>query len=97
VEEEAKQKRERFAPLTPKPGLQSKEKLDAGWHEYRFKRVESQPGSTVIHLNERCSLVVAGLIMPVCRLGKIKPSGEMYERMEQWQQEHGAQRRDALP
>jgi len=74
-----------FAPRQPLAGLASKEKLDPGWREYRFRghgRVETQSGVPILHLNDRCVLV--GFVIPACILGKIKP-GEMYEHMQEWQ------------
>lgn len=85
-EEEARQ-RAKFAPRQPFARLESKEKLDQGWHEYRFKRVESHPGGTVIHLNERCVVAFAPFPIPACAIGKIKPGDEMYEAFQEWKRE----------
>jgi hypothetical protein len=94
---ELDEQRGRFAPREPLSGLQSKEKLDAGWNEYRFKRVESQPGGTIVHLSERCVLVISGFILPACTLRKPKASGEMYERMKESRRERADHPLDDLP
>src|SRR6185369_1199687 len=64
----------RFARPTPRP--------EFGWDKSKTHRVESLPqGGTVIHLNDRCTLVLSALFLPVCKLGKIPARGDLFEHM----------------
>jgi hypothetical protein len=52
------------------------------WDYARTHRVESIPtGGMLIHLSERCVLVLTPLPLPFCRIGKREPNGELFERL----------------
>jgi hypothetical protein len=36
-----------------------------------------------IRLNDRCAIVLSGMVMPVCKLGKIKVRGDLLENMNE--------------
>jgi hypothetical protein len=64
----------RFARPTPR--------REFGWDQSQIHRVEALPeGGTIIHLNDRCSLVLNGFILPVCKIGKIEARGDLFEHM----------------
>jgi hypothetical protein len=64
----------RFTRPTPRP--------EFGWDKSKTNRIESLPeGGTVIHLNDRCALVLSGLLLPACKLGKIPARGDLFEHM----------------
>jgi hypothetical protein len=60
-------------PLPPRPEFH--------WNSAQTDRIEPIPGGTIIHLNDRCVLVISGLIMPACSLGKIEARGDLFEHM----------------
>ena len=80
-EKEARQ-RARFAPREPYARLEAKGKLDKGWRFDGHNRVDTSSGIPVFHINERCVLV--GFLLPACAIGKIRPSGEMYQAYQEW-------------
>jgi hypothetical protein len=64
----------RFARPTPRP--------EFGWDRSKTHQIESLPeGGTIIHLNDRCALVLSALLLPVCKLGKIPARGDLFEHM----------------
>jgi hypothetical protein len=64
----------RFARPTPRP--------EFGWDRSKTHQIEALPeGGTIIHLNDRCALVLSGLLIPVCKLGKIPARGDLFEHM----------------
>ena len=64
----------RFARPTPRP--------EFGWDRSKTHQVEALPqGGTVIHLNDRCALVLSGFLLPVCKIGKIPARGDLFEHM----------------
>ncbi len=54
-----------------------------GWAQYRIHRIEVIKGlGIVIHLSERCSLLIAGLmLLPGCTLNKIEARGDLFAHM----------------
>ena len=53
-----------------------------GWDQSKTHRIEALPeGGTLIHLNDRCALVLSGMILPICKLGKIPARGDLFEHM----------------
>jgi hypothetical protein len=65
----------RFARPVPRPQF--------GWDESKTHRIEVLPngGGTLIHLNDRCALVLSAGLFPVCKLGKIAARGDLFEHM----------------
>jgi hypothetical protein len=53
-------------------------------HTHRVEPIAS--GGLVINITDRCVLVIAGLIMPACSLGKIEARGDLFEHMHDTQQ-----------
>jgi hypothetical protein len=52
------------------------------WDYARTHRVESIPtGGLLIHLSDRCVLILAPLPLPFCRIGKKEPNGELFEHL----------------
>lgn len=57
-------------------------KPEFGWQRWRLHRVEALPqGGLVVHLNERCVLVISALLIPACGIGKIPARGDLFEHM----------------
>jgi len=64
----------RFSRPTPRPQF--------GWDRSKTHRIEALPdGGTVIHINDRCALVLSGLLLPTCKIGKISARGDLFEHM----------------
>lgn len=64
----------RFARPVPRP--------EFGWDQSKIHRLEALPeGGTLIHLNDRCVLVLNGGLFPACKLGKIEARGDLFEHM----------------
>lgn len=62
---------------------ETRSKPEFGWQRWRLHRVEQlSQGGFVVHLNERCVLVVTALLMPACRIGKIAARGDLFEHMD---------------
>jgi hypothetical protein len=52
------------------------------WDYARTHRVESIPsGGLLIHLSDRCVLVLTPLPLPFCRIGKRGPNGELFDHL----------------
>jgi hypothetical protein len=52
------------------------------WNRASTNRLQPlETGGTLIWLNERCALVFAGAVLPVCALGKISAHGDLFEHM----------------
>ncbi len=53
-----------------------------GWSHARTHRIEKDPesGLAILNLNEHCSLVA--FVLPGCRIGKIKPRGDLFDGMK---------------
>jgi hypothetical protein len=72
--------RERDRDFRTEPGAPPP---DFRWDRSRTHRIEPIPtGGTIIHLNDRCFLVISGLIMPMCTIGKIEAHGDLFEHMD---------------
>jgi hypothetical protein len=58
-----------------------KPKSEFGWSHARTNRIEHDKatGATVFNINDHCALLY--FLIPVCRLGKIKPRGDLFEGM----------------
>ena len=74
-------------PLGPKTevprGLNSASgKKEFGWSHSAIEPIEVRPGGTLIWLNERCAIVISGMIFPVCSIGKIPVRGDLFEHMD---------------
>ena len=74
-------------PLGPKTdvarGLNSASgKKEFGWSHSAIEPIEVHPGGTLIWLNERCAIVVSGMIFPVCSIGEIPVRGDLFEHMD---------------
>jgi hypothetical protein len=53
-----------------------------GWSRAHTHRIEPiEDGGTFIWINDRCGVVLKGLVIPVCRLGKIAARGDLFEHM----------------
>jgi hypothetical protein len=53
-----------------------------GWSHSRVQRIEPIEGGTIIWINDRCAIVLSGLLMPVCKIGKIEARGDLFENMQ---------------
>lgn len=52
------------------------------WSHAHTNRLEPlETGGTLIWLNDRCALVFAGAVFPVCAIGKIPARGDLFEHM----------------
>ena len=61
---------------------QSVPKPQFGWARWHTERVQTlEQGGILIHLNERCVLVISVLAMPMCGLGKIQARGDLFDHM----------------
>jgi hypothetical protein len=63
-------------------GPDSKQKADFGWDYSRTHRVEAiEGGGILIHINERCVLVLFPLPFGGCGIGKIPARGDLLDHM----------------
>ena len=58
-------------------------KPEFGWYHPRTHRIEAmEGGGSILWLNDRCFIVMAGLIpFPMCGIGKIPPRGDLFDHM----------------
>jgi hypothetical protein len=58
-------------------------KPEFGWYHPRTHRIEAmEGGGSILWLNDRCFIVMAGLIpFPMCGNGKIPPRGDLFDHM----------------
>ncbi|HXP65407.1 MAG TPA: hypothetical protein VN815_08040 [Steroidobacteraceae bacterium] len=58
-------------------------KPEFGWYHARIHRVEAiEGGGSLLWLNDRCFIVMAGLIpFPMCGVGKIPPRVDLFDHM----------------
>lgn len=62
------------APVRPTP--------EFGWSHSQIHRVEPlEGGGTLIWINDRCAVVFAGALIPVCKIGKIPARGDLFEHL----------------
>ena len=62
---------------------QPKPKPEFGWDRSRTHRVEAiEGGGILVHLNDRCAIVITLLAMPVCQIGKKPARGDLFEHMD---------------
>lgn len=62
------------APVRPTPQF--------GWDHAHTQRIEPlENGGTLIWFNDRCGLVLAGMLFPVCKIGKIPARDDLFEHM----------------
>jgi hypothetical protein len=75
--------RRRKGKLTPDPRFtRPAPRTEFGWDRSKTHQIESLPeGGTVIHLNDRCALVLSALLLPICKIGKIPARGDLFEHM----------------
>ena len=75
--------RRRNRKFTPDPRFaRAAARPQFGWDRSKTHRVESLPaGGTLIHLNDRCALVLSGLILPICEIGRIPARGDLFEHI----------------
>jgi len=75
--------RRRKGKLTPDPRFtRPTPRAQFGWDRSRTHQIESLPeGGTIIHLNDRCALVLNGMLLPICKIGKIPARGDLFEHM----------------
>jgi hypothetical protein len=53
-----------------------------GWSHAATNRIEPlEDGGTMVWINDRCAIVFAVFIFPVCSLGKIEARGDLFEHM----------------
>lgn len=54
-----------------------------GWYHARTHRIEAlEGGGSILWLNDRCFIVMAGVIpFPMCGIGKIPTRGDLFDRM----------------
>lgn len=55
---------------------------DFGWYKPSTQRVEPlEGGGVLVRLNERCVLVISGMVFPICQLDKIPVRGDLFKHM----------------
>jgi hypothetical protein len=53
------------------------------WSRAHTQRIEQLPsGGTLVRLNDRCVLVFAVMVLPICQIGKIPVHGDLFEHMD---------------
>ena len=69
-------------PWQPTADPTKQHKAEFGWSHARTHRLEKDPqsGLPVLNLNDHCALFA--LIVPGCRVGKIKPRGDLLDGMK---------------
>lgn len=79
---EADRRRKEHLDVDPRFARPAPRAPEFGWDQSRIHRVESLPaGGMVIHLNDRCSLTLSGLLIPMCKLGKIEARGDLFDHI----------------
>ena len=54
-----------------------------GWSRAHTQRIEPlKNGGTLIRLNDRCVLVFAVMVLPICQIGKIPARADLFEHMD---------------
>jgi hypothetical protein len=54
-----------------------------GWSHANTHRIESLPGGgLILNLSDRCAIVFAVLLIPVCKLGTTEPRGDLLQHMD---------------
>ena len=54
-----------------------------GWSHASIHRVEPlEGGGTFIWINDRCGIVFAVMVVPICKIGKIPARGDLFEHMD---------------
>jgi hypothetical protein len=67
---------DRLAPLAPA-------KPQFGWSHANTHRIESLPGGGfILNLSDRCAIVFAVMLIPVCKLGTTEPRGDLLRHMD---------------
>jgi hypothetical protein len=52
------------------------------WYQARIHRVETIPGGGIlIHINDRCAIVVPIMFMTFCKIGEIKTRDDLFQHM----------------
>jgi hypothetical protein len=52
------------------------------WSRAHTQRIEPlENGGTLIRINDRCAVVLAGMLFPVCAIGKIPVHDDLFEHM----------------
>jgi hypothetical protein len=62
------------APVTPRES-------QFAWDTARTRRFEPIPAGLLVHLGERCVLVISLMLMPACKLGSLASHGDLFEHM----------------
>ncbi len=53
------------------------------WSEAQTHRVESIPGGGIlIHINDRCAIVIPMMFMTICKIGKIEARDDLFQHMD---------------
>ena len=53
-----------------------------GWSHAATHRLESFPGGIILNLTDRCAIVFAVMLIPVCKVGDMEPRGDLFEHMD---------------
>jgi hypothetical protein len=64
-------------------GPDPESKPEFGWYHARIHRIEAlEGGGSILWLNDRCFIVMAGVIpFPMCGIGKIPARGDLFDHM----------------
>jgi hypothetical protein len=63
-------------------GLSSHERPQFGWYYAGTHRFDTTSGLPVINLSDNCVIPIGALIpLPLCRIGKIPPRGDLFKHM----------------
>jgi hypothetical protein len=65
------------------------EKPEFGWDRSHTHRVESLEGGLLIHINDRCVVVLIPFPLPFCGIGKIPVRGDLLDHMHDEPQAQG--------
>jgi hypothetical protein len=83
AEETADRQRAALAPHPPAIGDPvSGNASKFAWSEAQTHRVESIPGGGIlIHINDRCAIVIPMMLMTICKIGKIGARDDLFQHM----------------
>jgi hypothetical protein len=53
-----------------------------GWDQARIHRVQLLRGEgMLININDRCSVLFSGFVIPFCKIGRIPVNGDLFEHL----------------
>jgi hypothetical protein len=67
----------------PRPAAPAPRANEFAWDRSRTHRVQSDQGALLVHVNDRCMIVLTPFPFPVCTPGKRAAEGNLFEHMKE--------------